>query len=78
MERDDRSLLHDEPLTDDDVITILTHDLPLMNEAQLAELLTNIFLDGPTVVGDAIAPLARAELSRRRFVDYVESIAAAA
>ena len=78
MERDDPSLLFDDPLTDDDVIAILTHDLPLMTEAQLAEVLTNIFLDGPSGVGDSIAPLARAELARRRFFDYVESIAAAA
>ena len=70
--------LFDDPLTDADVIAILAHDLPHMSEAQLAELLTNIFLDGPSVVGDAIAPLARQALARRRFVDMVESIARAA
>jgi hypothetical protein len=78
MERDDMEHMFDEPLSDEVVIAILTHDLPAVTEAQLAELLTNIFIDGPSVVGEAIAPLARAELSRRRLIAYVESIAAAA
>lgn len=70
--------MFDEPLSDADVITILAHDLPLMTEAQLAELLANIFFEGPSAVGDAIAPLARQELRRRRFIEQVEAIARAA
>ena len=78
MEHEDRRRLFEEPLTDDAVIAILTSDLPHMTEAQLAELLMNIFIDGPSVVGDAIAPLARVELSRRRLNAHVEGIVAAA
>lgn len=77
MEQDDRGQLYAEPLSNDAVIAILTNDLPLMTEAQLAELLANILFAGPNRVGDAIAPLARAELARRRFIAYVESVAAA-
>lgn len=78
MERDDMNVMFKETLSDDVVIAILTNDLSTMTEAQLAELLTNIFIDGPSVIGDAIAPLARVELSRRRLITYVESILAAA
>jgi hypothetical protein len=77
MEQDDRSLLFDAPLTAEAVIAILANDLPQMTEAQLAGLLTNFFLDGPSVVADAIVPLARLELSRRRFIAQVERIVAA-
>lgn len=70
--------MFDAPLCDEAVIAIVANDLPWMTEAQLAELLTNIFLDGPSVVGNALAPLARVELSRRRFIAYVESVVAAA
>ena len=45
-------------------------------EAQLAELLMNFFLDGPGAVADAIVPLARHEIARRRFIAEVESIVA--
>ncbi|MGH9175678.1 MAG: hypothetical protein ACRD1H_15030 [Vicinamibacterales bacterium] len=79
MERaDEIDELFDHPLTDADVIAIVSHDLPQMTVAQLAELLTNIFLDGPSPVGDALAPLARQELARRRFIEMAESIARAA
>ena len=78
MEQGDISRMFDEPLTSEAVIAILANDLPQMTEAQLAELLTNFFLDGPSAVADAIAPLARRELSRRRFISQVESIVAAA
>ena len=69
--------MFDAPLTPDAVIAILANDLRQMSEAQLAEMLTNFFLDGPSVVADAIVPLARLELSRRRFIADIESIAAA-
>lgn len=78
MEQDDRNRLFEEPLTADAVIAILANDLPQMTEAQLAELLTNLLLDGPSVIADALAPLARLELAKRRFIAHVESIAAAA
>jgi hypothetical protein len=78
MKQGDISRMFDEPLTSVAVIAILANDLPQMTEAQLAELLTNFFLDGPSAVADAIAPLARQELSRRRFIAQVESILAAA
>ncbi len=77
MQQGDTSRLFESPLTDDVVIAILANDLPQMTEAQLAELLTNFFLDGPSVVADAIVPMARSELSRRRFIADVESIVAA-
>ena len=76
MKQDDRNRLFDAPLTAEIVIAILANDLPQMTEAQLAELLTNFFLEGPGVVADAIVPLARLELSRRRFIAQVERIAA--
>jgi hypothetical protein len=78
MEQDDIIRMFDEPLTAEVVIAILANDLPQMTEAQLAELLTNFFLEGPGVVADAIVPLARQEIARRRFIAHVESIAAAA
>ena len=77
MEQEDRRRLFEAPLTAEAVIAILANDLPQMTEAQLAELLTNFFLDGPGVVADAIVPLARLELSRRRFIAEVESVVAA-
>ena len=78
MEWDASGQEFDEPLTDDAVIAFIANDLPYMNEAQLAELLANLFFAGESVVSDAIAPLARQELSRRRFIEMVEMIAAAA
>jgi hypothetical protein len=75
---DEIAELFDQPLTDADVIAIVSHDLPRMTEAELAEMITTIFLDGPSVVGDALAPLARQELKRRRFIEQVEAIAQAA
>ena len=77
MEQYDNDRLFDAPLTAEAVIAILANDLPHMTEAQLAEMLTNFYLDGPGVVADAIVPLARMEMSRRRFIAQVESIAAA-
>lgn len=78
MEQGDISRMFDEPLAAEAVIAILANDLPQMTEAQLAELLTNFFLDGPSVVANEIVPLARREVSRRRFIAHVESIVAAA
>jgi hypothetical protein len=78
MQQEETSRLFEDPLTDEAVIAILANDLPHMTEAQLAELLTGFFLSGPGPVADALVPLARAELSRRRFIAHVESIAAAA
>lgn len=77
MEQETRSRLFEEPLGDDAVIAILANDLPYMTEAQLAELLTTLFLDGSSVMADALVPLARVELSRRRFIARVERIVAA-
>lgn len=78
MERGEMDRLFEEPLSSEAVIAILANDLPQMTEAQLAELLTTFFIEGPSVVADALVPLARAELSRRRFIAHVEGIAAAA
>ena len=77
MDRDDSVRMFETPLSVEAVIAILANDLPQMTEAQLAELLTNLFLDGPSAVSDALAPMARRELSRRRFINHVESIVAA-
>jgi hypothetical protein len=77
MSRIDSAGLFEEPLGVEAVTAILANDLPQMTEAQLAELLTNLFLEGPSEIADALAPLARLELSRRRFIDQVERIVAA-
>jgi hypothetical protein len=76
MYADELGQLFDEPLSAEAVIAILANDLPQMTEAQLAELLTNFYLDGPSGVADAIVPLARREIARRRFIAQVEGIAA--
>lgn len=76
MEQVDLDGLFDSPLSAEAVVAILANDLPQMTEAQLAELLTNFFLDGPSLVADAIVPLARREIARRRFIAHVEGIAA--
>jgi len=73
-----RTTMFEQPLCNEAVIAIVANDMPSMTEAQLAELLTNIFVEGPSVVGDTLAPLARTELARRRFIEMVESIVAAA
>ena len=77
MVRGEMDRLFEEPLSAEAVIAILANDLPQMTEAQLAELLTTFFIEGPSVVADALVPLARAEVSRRRFIAQVEGIATA-
>ena len=70
--------LFEQPLTDEAVITLIASDIPTMTDAQIASLLTEIFLAGPNAVNDAIAPIARIELTRRHFINHVESVALAA
>jgi hypothetical protein len=77
MIRDEAVRMFETPLGTEAVVAIIANDLPQMTEAQLAELLTNLFLDGPSEVADALAPMARLELTRRRFIEHVERIVAA-
>ena len=70
--------LFEQPLTDEAVTTLIASDIPTMTDAQIAALLTEIFLAGPNAINDAIAPIARVELTRRNFINHVESIALAA
>jgi hypothetical protein len=76
MEHTDLGRLFETPLTTEAVIAILANDLPHMTEAQLAELMMNFYLDGPSPVADAIVPLARREIAQRRFIAQVEGIIA--
>jgi hypothetical protein len=76
MEHLDLGTLFETPLTSEAVIAILANDLPHMTEAQLAELLMNFYLDGPSEVADAVVPLARREIAQRRFIAQVEGIIA--
>jgi hypothetical protein len=46
-----------------------------MTEAQLAAMLTEIFLADPSPIGHVLEPLARAELAKRRLVTTAEVIA---
>ncbi len=63
---DEQRRMSEQPLNDASVIFFISNDIPRMTEAQLAELLTNLFLDGLSVVATALVPLARVELERRR------------
>jgi hypothetical protein len=65
--------LFEHPLTEEVVIALIASDIPTMTESQLAALLTEIYLAGPSVVGGAIAPIARVELARRNFISQIES-----
>jgi len=76
MEHDVMAELFEAPLSAEAVIAIIANDLAQMTEAQLASLLTNFFLEGPSPVADAIVPLARRELGIRRLITAVEGIAA--
>jgi len=70
--------LFEQPLTEETVIALIASDIPTMTDAQVAALLTEIFLTGPSAINDAIAPIARVELTRRRFINHVESVVLAA
>jgi hypothetical protein len=79
MSHNDNPMLeNDQPLTIATIVAILTGDLPLMTEAQLAAMLTEIFLADPSPIGHVLEPLARAELARRQLVTTAEVIAGAA
>lgn len=58
--------MFEKPLDDATVISCISNEIPRMTEAQLAELLTNLFLGGPSVIATEIMPQARMELHRRR------------
>lgn len=76
MEHDVVAGLFESPLSAEAVIAIIANDMAQMTEAQLAALLTNFFLDGPSPVADALIPLARREIGLRRLISEVEGIAA--
>ena len=65
-------------LTVEEMVAILVDDLARMTEAQLAAMLTEIFLADPNPLHATLEPLVRAELGRRRLLTAIESIAAAA
>lgn len=58
--------LQDGLITLDDVVAILSGDLPRMTDADLAAILCTIMNDGPHPVARIVEPVVRAELTRRR------------
>jgi hypothetical protein len=65
MQQDDVAAQFARPLSAQDAADLVEGDLPHMSDAQIAALLTEIFMTEPSPLGKLLAPRARAELTRR-------------